>query len=97
LLNVVIGVFCNEQNDMKTAEKYVVKLESQHQRVLGYILCGNLKKAYLDSVKADRPDQVELVRAAAKKQKQDHISQLCNKYLRQFQPSAPPGSPGLFE
>jgi len=78
-----IDVFVDEHQDMATAEKFIEKLQGQHNHVMGLIKCGKLKKAYIAAVKLDRIDLALAVKSAADAQgpTQKTVSQMCAKFL----------------
>jgi hypothetical protein len=76
-----IDVFVDEHQDVATAERFIERLQGQHNHVMGLIKCNKLKKAYLEAVRLERIDLTLSVKSAADASGQKTISQLCAKFL----------------
>jgi zinc finger FYVE domain-containing protein 26 len=81
-----VSVFVRELNDVKLGEKFVSRLAREDSRVDAYVLCGKLKSAYITAVKENLVDKVKMVREEARKDGQQTVVELCDKFLLQSPP-----------
>lgn len=86
ILLAAINVFANEQQDYKTAEKFAVKLCDDNSRITALVWCKRLKRAYLEAVKMNNVEKVELIRDEAAKMDAKTEYEMCIKWLNQFSP-----------
>jgi len=83
ILLASIRVHVNELQDVKTAEKIASKLVGSRSKVIANILCGKRKAAYLQAVRDNDRDLVQIVCKEAEKANDATIFGLCEKYLSQ--------------
>jgi len=72
-----------ENDNLKRAEKLVPLFSRDDGKIEGYIVCGKLRQAYIESVRIGSRKQVERIREFAKEKNLQTEYRLCDQYLSQ--------------
>eukprot|EP01116_Phalansterium_solitarium_P025644 TRINITY_DN9905_c1_g4_i1.p1 TRINITY_DN9905_c1_g4~~TRINITY_DN9905_c1_g4_i1.p1 ORF type:complete len:581 (-),score=156.37 TRINITY_DN9905_c1_g4_i1:210-1877(-) len=83
LLLKCIEVYGQEKLDLKSAEAFFDRLESDQSRLKAHVLLGRLKEAYILAAKMDSVADIQTIRAQAGGMNNIRIQQLCDQYLAQ--------------